>query len=144
MALTFDHGSGAGIPPQYENLVGLFADWRAFEQPPSTNGVPDYTAAAFARRHRELQTYLDRLAAIDASGWPIPYQVDYRLVRAEMAGFDFYVRVLQPWARDPAFYQTLWPAQSDTPAHEGPTNHAAIDLWTYGPGDARADPHLSA
>ena len=28
-----------------------------------------------------------------------------RLVRAEMNGLDFYIRVLQPWARDPAFYR---------------------------------------
>ena len=30
-----------------------------------------------------------------------------------------------------AFYTSIWTAQSDTPAHEGPTHHAAIELWTY-------------
>jgi hypothetical protein len=39
--------------------------------------------------------------------------------------------VLQPWARDPAFYQSIWLYQSDVPAHEGPTHHAVTELWTY-------------
>jgi hypothetical protein len=48
-----------------------------------------------------------------------------------MNGLDFNHRVLRPWARDPAFYLSLWSEQSDTPAHEGPTHHALIELWTY-------------
>ena len=48
-----------------------------------------------------------------------------------MNGFDFNLRVLQPWARDPAFYATVWTEQSDTPAHEGPTAHGSVELWTY-------------
>jgi hypothetical protein len=115
----------------YEDLVSLFAQWRAFEVPPDRDGAPDYTAATFARRHGELKAYQQRLAAIDPASWPVEQQVDYQLVRAEMNGMDFYIRVLQPWARDPAFYKTVWTEQSDTPAHEGPTNHATVELWTY-------------
>ena len=107
------------------------ADWRAFEQPPLRDGAPDYTAETFARRHKELRAYRDRLAAIKPDRWPVAQQVDYHVLRAEMNGFDFYVRVLKPWERDPAFYLSIWMEQSDTPAHEGPTNHAAIELWTY-------------
>ena len=57
--------------------------------------------------------------------------MDYQLVRAEMNGLDFDIRVLQPWARDPAFYKSVFTEQSDTPAHEGPSNHALVELWTY-------------
>lgn len=121
----------ASTTSSYDDLVRLFTDWRAFEQPPLREGVPDYTAATFARRHSQLTSYRNRLAAIDIKDWPVADQVDYHLLRAEMNGFDFYVRVLQPWVRDPAFYTSIWTAQSDTPAHEGPTNHAAIELWTY-------------
>src|SRR5438093_6292574 len=44
-------GSGAASTQaarssRYEDLVALFADWRAFQKPHLTNGVPDYTAAA--------------------------------------------------------------------------------------------------
>jgi hypothetical protein len=48
-----------------------------------------------------------------------------------MNGFDFYNRVLQPWARDPAFYTSIWADRSDVPAHEGPTHHRTTELWTY-------------
>jgi hypothetical protein len=48
-----------------------------------------------------------------------------------MDGLDFNIRVLRPWERDPAFYKSLWTGKSDTPAHEGPTHHAVVELWTY-------------
>lgn len=147
--MTLLSGTGGAAPSSdargsYENLVALFGDWRAFERPPLRAGAPDYTAATFARRHEELKTYQARLAAIDPGTWPIEQRVDYELVRAEMNGLDFYIRVLQPWARDPAFYKSLYTEQSDTPAHEGPTQHAAIELWTYSfPLDATAQSKLS-
>jgi hypothetical protein len=78
-----------------------------------------------------MKGFQARLAAIDPAHWPIEQQVDYQLLRAEMNGFDFNVRVLAPWARDPAFYASVWTAQSDTPAHEGPTHHGLTELWTY-------------
>ena len=115
----------------YDDLVGLFSDWRAFEKPSLLAGVSDYTARAMAAQHRELATYKRRLAAIDPSGWTVARQVDYHLVRAEMNGLDFDHRVRRPWARNPAFYVTVFPAESDVPAHEGPVIHGWVDLWTY-------------
>ena len=115
----------------YAQLVQLFEDWRAFERPPELDGAPDYTAARMRTAHAALADFRDRLAALDPAEWPIPQQVDWHLVRAELNGFDFNCRVLQPWARDPAFYRTVWNYQSDTPAHEGPCHHALVELWTY-------------
>ena len=70
--------------------------------------------------------------------------MDYELVRAEMNGFDFDARVLQPWARDPAFYLRVWTEQSDTPAHEGTVHHDVVELWTYSfPLDAAAESKLA-
>jgi hypothetical protein len=116
----------------HDDLLALFADWREFESPPRTeDGAPDYTAETFERRHGELAAYRARLDAIDPSGWPVPHQVDWHLVRSEMNGFDFNHRVLQPWVRDPAFYQSIWMERSDVPGHEGPTHHAVVELWTY-------------
>jgi hypothetical protein len=57
--------------------------------------------------------------------------VDWQLVKAEMNGYDFNDRVLKPWARDPAYYETIWTYRSDVPGHEGPTHHALTELWTY-------------
>ncbi len=118
-------------PDSYETLTELFADWREFESPPLLDGAPDYTAERFAAAYEELATFRQRLDAIDVTGWPIEQQVDWHLVNAEMNGFDFNHRVLAPWVRDPAFYQSIWTYQSDVPAHEGPTHHAVLELWTY-------------
>ena len=142
---------GTGLAQQsagsssYEDLLVLFADWREFENPPLLDGAPDYTAETTARRHQELKTYQARLMAFETESWPIGQQVDWYLVRAEMNGMDFNIRVLQSWVRDPAFYTSVWTAQSDTPAHEGPTHHALVELWTYDyPLDAKSEAKLGA
>jgi hypothetical protein len=132
LLLALARSAGAASDPgSYQSLLGLFTEWRSFQQPPLRAGAPDYTAATMAGKQAGLPAMQARLAAIDPSGWPIAQQVDYRLLRAEMNGYDFDLRVLKPWVRDPAFYQSIWPEQSDTPSHESPTNAAVVDLWTY-------------
>jgi hypothetical protein len=98
---TIALGTGAhAASGSYPDLVALFDKWLAFERPPLRDGAPDYTAATIAGRHVELKSWQARLAAIDPTGWPVAQQVDYQLVRAEMNGLDFDIRVLQPWARE--------------------------------------------
>ncbi|HJS75679.1 MAG TPA: DUF885 family protein, partial [Vicinamibacteria bacterium] len=116
---------------RYEDLAALFTEWRAFQKPRLVDGVPDYTANAMAKQHRELAGYQERLKAIDPGGWPIPQQVDYHLVRAEMNGLEFDHRVLVPWKNNPAFYVTVFPSESDQPAREGPFALGGVELWSY-------------
>ena len=68
---------------------------------------------------------------MDTAGWTIAEQVDWRIVWAEMNGFDFNYRVLKPWERDPAFYKSIWMERSDVPAHEGPTHHGVTEVWQF-------------
>jgi hypothetical protein len=136
ITIVFVSAWGAGMDAQsqgltHDDLVDLFADWRAFESPPLLDGAPDYTAEQFDARQPEYLALRKRLDAFEVDGWPVAEQVDWHLVRAEMNGYDFNRRVLMPWARDPAFYQTTWTYRSDVPAHEGPTHHAVVELWTY-------------
>lgn len=115
----------------HSDLLALFNEWRTFERPPLLDGAPDYTAETFAARYEDYLELRARLNALDTTGWSLPEKVDWHLVRAEMNGFDFNHRVLKPWTRDPAFYQSIWMGRSDVPAHEGPTHHAVTELWTY-------------
>ena len=115
----------------YAELVQLFTDWREFERPPMRSGAPDYTAERFAQAYADLADYRARLNAIDISDWPDEQAVDWHVVRAEMNGFEFNHKILKPWARDPAYYQSVWMYKSDVPAHEGPTHHAVTEFWTY-------------
>ena len=115
----------------HAGLVTFFEEWRSFERPPFVDGVPDYSTATMAAQHRVLPEWMDVLAAWDTTGWRASEQIDWHLIRAEMNGLDFDHRVRRPWARDPAFYVSIFPARSDVPAHEGPVIHGWIDLWEY-------------
>lgn len=115
----------------YDDLVNLFKEWRSFENPPKLDGAPDYTKATFEKRWPQFKELQDQLKAIDTSNWSIANQVDWMIVWAEINGYDFNHNILKPWVRDPAFYKTIWTYRSDVPAHEGPTNHGTLELWTY-------------
>jgi uncharacterized protein DUF885 len=135
LVLVFAAACGReAVPPQtgsYADLLALFKDWRAFQAPKLVNGVPDYRAEAMTAQHRELAAYQQRLEAIDPARWPIPQQVDYHIVRAEMNGLDFDHRVIRPWANDPSFYVTVFSDESDQPAREGNYAWGSIELWKY-------------
>lgn len=128
---------GASPPPMepvmksYEALTALFTEWRAFARPELQGGVPDYGPAAIARKSAALPAWRTRLKAIDPASWPVEQHTDYRLVEAEMNGMDFDLRVLQPWARDPNFYVSLWPARTDVPSREAPVSEPEILLYDY-------------
>lgn len=115
----------------YTDLVALFNEWRAFENPPMLDGAPDYTASTFDSRHSEFKKLQTKLLAMDTAGWTTPQQVDWKIVWAEMNGYDFNYRILKPWERDPAFYKSIWMYRSDVPAHEGPTHHGTTEVWQY-------------
>ncbi len=115
----------------YARLLSLFNEWRTFEEPPRVGGIPDYRPATNARRLVALRALQQKLRAIDTTGWRIPEQVDWHLVRAEMNGMQYHLTVLKPFARDPAYYVSIRTSQSDTPAEEGPVIHGAIRLWQY-------------
>ncbi|MCK0180370.1 hypothetical protein MWU50_13805 [Flavobacteriaceae bacterium S0862] len=115
----------------YDDLVSLFKEWRTFENPPKLNGAPDYTKATFEKRWPRFIEFQNQLKAIDTTNWSVENQVDWMIVWAEMNGYDFNHNILKPWVRDPAFYATVWTYKSDVPAHEGPTNHGTLELWTY-------------
>jgi hypothetical protein len=124
----------------YDALLALFTEWRTFQPPPLVNGVPDYGVRAMAAQHRGLAAFRQRLRALDPGAWPVPHQVDWHLVRAEMDGLDFDQRVLRPWANNPGFYVTVFAEQSDQPAREGPHAFGAVEIWneTFPLSEARA------
>jgi hypothetical protein len=115
----------------YDDLVKLFGEWREFERPVMHDSVPDYTASAMRAKAAALPAWQRRLAAIDTKNWPIAQANDYKLVKAEMNGLDFNLRVLRPWARDPSFYVSVWPTRTDVPLREGSIAYPAIELYTY-------------
>jgi Bacterial protein of unknown function (DUF885) len=115
----------------HAKLVTLFRDWRTFVHPKIDRGLPDYSAAAMAQKANAIPAWQRRLAALDPSTMSVSEANDWRFVKSEINAFDFFHRVLRPWARDPGFYQTVFAEMSDVPAHEGPSAEPNIDLWQF-------------
>lgn len=123
--------AGAPAPTGYDGLVKLFEQWREFARPVIKDGVPDYSPSAIAARTAALPGWRKRLDAIGTKGWTLAQQDDYKLVKAEMNGMDFDLRVLRPWARDPMFYISVWPSRTDVPSREAPVSYPEIELYNY-------------
>ena len=103
-----------------DKLANDFWSWRAKYAPFTADdvnrlerpgGVRDWSAAAIDRRTRDLKEFDARYQKIDPSGWPIPQQVDYRLIGSALSRVHWELEVNPRWKRDPNFYieQTLTP-----------------------------------
>jgi len=130
-AVAQPSASAAPAPANYVELAKLFADWRAFARPAIKAGVQDYSAATMKAKQAELPAWRKRLEAIGTKDWPAAQINDWKLVEAEMNGLDFDLRVLRPWARDPAFYVRIWGSRTDVPLREGPIADDEIALYLY-------------
>lgn len=91
-------------PAEYDALVALFDEFRAWRAAPTEAPVPDYSAATIERRLAELSALQQRLGGISAKAWDCHRQVDYLAVRAQLDQQEFVLRVSRPWARDPGLY----------------------------------------
>jgi len=144
-AITSLHAFSTPQGGRSGDLAAFFAEWRTFQKPKLVDGVPDYGQAAMDAQRTGLADFQRRLAAMDKTGWPIPQQVDWHIIRAEMNGLDFDHRVLKPWVNNPAFYVTVFGSQSDQPAREGPLAYGAVELWSYAfPLDAASAERVAA
>lgn len=115
----------------YDDLVSFFEDWRDYRVPPRVDGVPDFSTEAIARQWAEFPAWRTTLDAFDISGWPVPQQVDWHLVNAELNGLQFDHEVLKPWERDPAYYVYFYPNDTDVPNREAPMIEGSLEVSYY-------------
>ncbi|MGE0363679.1 MAG: DUF885 family protein [Vicinamibacterales bacterium] len=104
-----------------DELSAAFWTWRAETQPSSGDDIPrierphgwlpDWSPAAVAARRAALDGFERRHRALDPTGWPVPRQVDYRLIGSALARVRWELDGAAAWRRDPAFYvqQALGP-----------------------------------
>ena len=109
--------------PETEALDKLAGDvwtWRAKYAPFTDDdvnrierlgGVRDWSAAAIDRQRKDLAEFEARWKKIDIRGWPVPQQVDYKLIGSALSRVHWELDVNPRWKRDPTFYiaQTLTP-----------------------------------
>ena len=100
-----------------DDLAADFWAWRATEMPVSFDDIPrlerpagwipDWSGTAVLSYRQKVATFEQRLNAIDASKWPVPRQVDHRLMGSAIARVRWELDYLSPWKKNPNFYLDL-------------------------------------
>ncbi len=113
-------GNASAATESLDKLAGDFWAWRAKYAPftgddvnriERLGGVRDWSVAAMDKQRKDLAEFEARWKKIDVKGWPVPKQVDYRLVGSALSRVRWELDVNPRWKRDPNFYiaQTLTP-----------------------------------
>ena len=101
-----------------DKLAADFWTWRVKYAPFNGDDVPrmerpggmrDWSRASIDKRRRDLTEFEARWKKIDARGWPVDKQVDYRLIGSALSRVRWELDINPSWRRDPTFYigQTL-------------------------------------
>jgi len=101
-----------------DKLANDFWSWRAKYAPftgddvnriERPGGMRDWSKASIDRRRNDLEQFESRWKNLNASDWPIPQQVDYKLIGSALPRVRWELDVNRRWKRDPNFYveQTL-------------------------------------
>jgi uncharacterized protein (DUF885 family) len=107
----------SALPARADELQQLATDfwgWRAAHQPVSRDDIqrldqpdgraPDWSRTAVAGRRADLSAFEERWKRIDASGMPVAWQVDRRLVASALARVRWELDVERGWERNALFY----------------------------------------
>ena len=101
-----------------DKLSDDFWTWRAKYAPFNGDDVPrierpggmrDWSRASIEQRRKDLTGFESRWKKIDSKKWPVPKQVDYRLIGSALGRVRWELDLNPSWKRDPLFYigQTL-------------------------------------
>jgi uncharacterized protein (DUF885 family) len=105
-------------PDSLEQLADDFWAWRAKHAPftgddvnrmERPGGMRDWSRASIDHRRKDLADFEARWKKLDPAQWPIPKQVDYKLIGSALSRVRWELDVNPRWKRDPNFYieQTL-------------------------------------
>jgi len=114
-------GLRPSAPAQTEALGKLADDfwaWRAKSAPFTADdvnrierpgGMRDWSRATIDQRRKDLAGFEARWKKLDPAQWPIPKQVDYKLIGSALSRVRWELELNPRWKRDPNFYidQTL-------------------------------------
>jgi hypothetical protein len=126
LLLLFTSSVRAIATDSIEKLADDFWSWRAANAPftgddvnrmERPGGIRDWSKSAIEKRRKDLAEFESRYHKIEppsataspARTWPIPNQVDYKLIGSALSRVHWELDVNPRWKRDPNFYldQTL-------------------------------------
>ena len=98
----------------FDDLAQDFWVWRASEQPVSFDDIPrlerpadfipDWSPDAVDRYRTQLEKFEAQWKGMNPSAWPLPRQVDYRLMGSAISRVRWELEVTRNWQRNPTFY----------------------------------------
>jgi uncharacterized protein (DUF885 family) len=111
-------GDASAATDSLDKLANDFWAWRAkcapftgddvnrLEHP---GGTRDWSRASIDKQRKDFAEFEARWKKLDPTNWPIPQQVDYRLIGSALARVRWELDINPRWKRDPNFYiaQTL-------------------------------------
>src|SRR5437762_1173139 len=103
-----------------DKLADDFWTWRARYAPftgddvnrmERPGGMRDWWRASIDKRRKDFAEFETRWKKIDIGGWPIPQQIDHKLIGSALSRVHWELDLNPRWKRDPNFYieQTLTP-----------------------------------
>src|SRR5215510_3721816 len=110
--------SAPAQPDSLEKLADDFWTWRAKYAPFTADdvnrierpgGMRDWSRASIDRRRKDLAGFEARWNKLNRAQWPIPKQVNYKLIGSALSRVRWELEINPRWKRDPNFYieQTL-------------------------------------
>src|SRR5438034_9237814 len=101
-----------------DKLADDFWTWRAKYAPFTSDdvnrierpgGMRDWSRASIEKQRKDLAEFEARWKKLDATAWPIPQQVDHKLIGSALSRVQWELDINPRWKRDPNFYiaQTL-------------------------------------
>jgi uncharacterized protein (DUF885 family) len=110
--------NGSANTESLDKLASDFWAWRAKYAPftgddvnriERAGGNRNWSRAGIEKQRKDLAEFQSRWKNIDPTRWPIPQQVDYRLIGSALARVRWELDINPRWKRDPNFYiaQTL-------------------------------------
>jgi uncharacterized protein (DUF885 family) len=106
------------VADSLEKLADDFWSWRARYAPftgddvnrmERPSGTRDWSRASIDQREKDLAEFEARWKNLKPTGWPIPKQVDHKLIGSALSRVRWELEISPRWKRDPNFYieQTL-------------------------------------
>src|SRR5207247_10066068 len=93
--------------------AGDFWEWRAKNAPFTDDdvnrmerpgGMRDWSRASIDQRQKDLAGFEARWKKLNPAQWPIPKQVDYKLIGSALSRVRWELDINPRWKRDPNFY----------------------------------------
>ncbi len=111
-------GNASAVADSLDTLATDFWAWRAKYAPftgddvnriDRPGGIRDWSRPNVEKQRKDVAEFEARWKKLDPTAWPIPQQLDYRLIGSALARLRWELDINPRWKRDPNFYiaQTL-------------------------------------